>query len=863
MDDLFAQDINKEQKQIINAPTTTIMLGDNKTYEFKGAVDDMTMFDLKETKTKSEVRSVKKTLLNTLKEQNKHIDDGTVTYAKRRETATSIFKNKSSSLSFDSKWYGKDSPEMVRVKKTVNYMNNILDAGCEKYVKIEKEAKYIDGEAMKDALHIAFDEAHAACEFYISEKARKNEAKHTAGIRRLNKIIDIRNEIERERLKYDALADALQIKSLENFDVEQDMKKSPRELSTRHLTTKAEISEWQNQGNSTDVYRIVVKEEGKDAVYYIKENLPLLSSDPEGFLDRRIAQLEKSKENMDNEKVELRMKKANMDAQDYDAALTFLRALKKRINDAPEAQKQSVKQKIVELFSHDFDKMFTLFSIHNKAVEAMEEQGDKNDGKMDWEEIARDSGNPMCQLAKYILDNTKGKNGEKIKLEKKTAMEWIREKMGLTDADNDIISALNNLHNQKSDKGVEDLFRVSMGKEVELFGQMRDRSNGKGDEREIAAANNTGTFVLSKMCGFTDVVTESDMRIVRFKNRQGEMVESFCTVTKEAEGEEYLELLKKAEKEGKKIDYTPKAIRSLMRLQAFDTLCLQVDRHGRNFKCKVVEQGDSILITDVMSYDHDMSFLEEKLEDAFKDSKTGEIGKKGFLPPMTQRIKKGSPEYRYLREKYFGIKEPDIVKNLKIPQYRPQLRNRPALQKNVNKMLMDLPWKANGDLQLVEGDYIPKESSLINNYSGKIYKIPQDPGENASEEEKKAYREKKEKYDTWFDIEKYANLKFMRNPEIDKEFGMSEEEQEEASRELVDIIVKLKPLVLLDDSREKDKEEINKKVAEYKEKHPDNKQSDKDIIKQHIDKFKRNSSNEEKRETAKLMKRLIEENQRK
>ena len=146
------------------------------------------------------------------------------------------------------------------LKKTVNYMNNLLDSGCERFIKVVKDTEYIDAGAMKDALHVAFDEAYAACENYISEKARKKEGKWRAGGRRLNKVIELRNDIEKERLKYDALADAMQVGNLTDYDVKKDKSKSPRELSTRHFSIKAEISDWQNEGNSTDVYKIIVRE---------------------------------------------------------------------------------------------------------------------------------------------------------------------------------------------------------------------------------------------------------------------------------------------------------------------------------------------------------------------------------------------------------------------------------------------------------------------------------------------------------------------------------------------------------------------------------------------------------------------------
>ena len=444
-----------------------------------------------------------------------------------------------------------------------------------------------------------------------------------------------------------------------------------------HLTAEATYTEWQNQGNSTDVYMIKVMEGGVEKTYYIKENLPLISSDLEGFIDRRIAQLQVSGDKIGSDGEELRMQKAGMKAEDYAAALSLLTEMKKELASATGAEKVKVRDRFIKFFSHDFDKMFRELDIHNRAAKALEENGGDNNGidLAHWERIANDKNNPMNDVALYILNlyklNQEKKKADDIGTQPfiimpKDSYQWVKEKMRLTDKnDGGVLKILKQIYGNKNDKRVEDLFRISLGKEVELFGQMRDRM--AGDEREVAAANNTATHVLAEMSSFSDVVTGSRTKVVRFKNREGKMVESFCTVIDEAEGKEFIVLQKEAEEENLKIEYTPNATRKLMRLQAFDTLCLQVDRHGRNFKCLSDRTNDGrIIIKDIMSYDHDMSFSEETLSDAFKnhESKNAsdkEVKKKGFLPNPTTRIKKGSPEYMYVMKKYFNYSTPSFL----------------------------------------------------------------------------------------------------------------------------------------------------------------------------------------------------------
>jgi hypothetical protein len=501
-----------------------------------------------------------------------------------------------------------------------------------------------------------------------------------------------------ERSKYELTVDALQYNSLEGFDLKelrgsaddvpedgelqeeqneqeelkQDEKLVRKEkkvynlhaLSAMHKHSVAVKTDWQNQGNSTDVYRIVVKEEGSDVVYYIKENLPLLSSDVEGFLDRRLTELASSKQahvSNDSSREELRMREAHMKEADYDACTRFLTAIKNKIQNAPAAERLNVRKRMTAIFAHDFDRMFKQLHYHNQAARILDKEGDNFDVAK-WTAVAKNQDNPQYEIAKILLDYM-GYDLEGNKIDASDAgaeareplkeineKDWIIKELKLNEGtDQDLGRLLGDVFGQDQKSGIiENLFRISLGKEVELFGQMRDRT--AGDAEEITATNNTATSRLATRTGFSDVVTVSESRIVRFKDRNGNEVERFCTVMKEAEGDEFLDVLKRAGDENKQIEYTPDVIRELMRLNAFDMVCLQVDRHGRNFKCKTEEKDGKIIITRVMSYDHDMSFGEESLKDAFKDGQD-----KGFLKNPTQVIKKDSPMYRYVVRNYFHL----------------------------------------------------------------------------------------------------------------------------------------------------------------------------------------------------------------
>ena len=621
-------------------------------------------------RSQSELLSADEQYKNSMKELMGKND---YSYREKRQLETENFRNMSALLISDKKWYSffnSESAEMKRVKESVSYLNNILSQPIEKYFKSGGENVF-DSSGLKALIDEAFDDAIKACNEYIDAKNAQGEKTRSTGVRRLRKVRDMLSLCEREKYHYSYLVDAIKSGEID-CDPATVSQKSMLELTTLHLSAVADTTEWQHQGNSTDVYKITV---GKET-YYIKENLQLISADIEGFLDRRLEQLRVSREHCgDEENEENRMFKAGMKEEDYNACIGLLETMKHELDTKEGAEKERAKASFIEFFSHDFDKMFTELRVNNTAAKLLEEDGGEFDLKK-WEDIAKDKNDIMYSAAVYILDAYKEQNKdnkeqkkEKPPIVTKSALDWVTDKLKLSN--NKLLGdALKKVYGQKGDKRLEDLFRISLGKEVELFGQMRDRMDG--DEREIAAANNTATHVLADKFGFNNLVAGSKTKVVRFKNRAGKMVEAFCTVIEEAKGDEYLDILKNARDKNLKIDYTPHALQQLMQLEAFDRLCMQVDRHGRNFKCDWVKEGDSIVIKSIKSYDHDMSFGEESLKGAFTADKNkdenapdNQMKMKGYLPNPTLRIKKGSAEYKYIRSKYFGIDFPEYLQNKK------------------------------------------------------------------------------------------------------------------------------------------------------------------------------------------------------
>ena len=83
----------------------------------------------------------------------------------------------------------------------------------------------------------------------------------------------------------------------------------------------------------------------------------------------------------------------------------------------------------------------------------------------------------------------------------------------------------------------------------------------------------------------------------------------------QAKGGEYGKATSAAMNEGKKVTYSPEAVRQLSQLQFFDCLCGQIDRNVSNRFVTVDKAEDKITITGVQGIDNDMAFGQLRYRD--------------------------------------------------------------------------------------------------------------------------------------------------------------------------------------------------------------------------------------------------------
>ena len=637
-----------------NLAKTAIKHTENdRTYDYPDTVD-MHLFINTDTRTRAQVKRDLATTSQRLQEYESD-EQNQIAFSNVREAERQNFKNLSMRLYTNHMgWrylWKKDSDEMDKLKQNLIYLNNLLDQQGSAFAN--KDGVNIP--ELQRKITIAFDEVINACREYVVKKKQQNQGKHKYGRNRLMMVDQIYKSCVGEKQKFIALADALRTNSFDLVKDEDIEDLSLNELTTKHMVVETEDVEYQNEGNSTDVYKIKVQENGKNVSYYIKENLPLLDEDVDGFVDRRLAQLRASFEAKKNKAgiQEDRLVKAKLGDAEYSFAIKFFEALKARLDNAKPRDKAEAREKVLGLLNKDFDEMFKEFRAYNMAADRLSKTETANDG-MENGEYKKDD--PNYLVAKFLREAKAGAGGKPVVMKKMTALEWITKEMGLSKKkDSDILKVFK----EKSDEQIERLFAISAGKEVELYGQIKKRLGEA--KQDNSAANNTATCELAKIMGFTDVVTVSDTRVVRFKDRTGKVRTAYCTVCEAAEGDEFINLIKEAEKDHKTIQYTPDAMRQLMRLQAFDTVCLQTDRHGRNFKCEVDRSKDGkLIITRIKSYDHDMSFGEDDIADTILKGE-----KNAFLPGLMTKAKKGTPLYNYIVKNYFKNAGDEWTKKVK------------------------------------------------------------------------------------------------------------------------------------------------------------------------------------------------------
>lgn len=649
-------------------------------------------------------------------------------------------KNASQILAQDQKWYRffqRESDEMTRVKNSLHYLNNLMEQGIFS----------MDKALLRETVNQAYITLLDACDTYVT--THRNKAKYSEGKRRMARVKQVRAMAQTEMDRFKIAANNYVMGMLDTTGM-----KTVRDLTSGVVEEQAVVSRFMTQGNSSNVYRQILKPheetEQKKQIpenetaeakrlremaerdqaeraeilkhhVYVKKDEPLLNEDLPAYLDRRMKELTRSRDNkaaygslskeaylekvkaQEREIDELDRKVAagemeereateqintirasqeelrlvgRLDDKDYELADKFLKALKDGLQNG---DKEAKLKRYINFLGHDFERVFNDLKDYNETVE--QAQKDQESLKKTIKMLEDDLSKPGAKEMLAFLKKGLAEGG----LQKKNEYQWISENarsLGLDPSqDQDILKVL--LEMQRADgeemmvsDRISKLFNRSLGKEAELFGQQCERS-GLSDTQALAS-NNTATARIAKLCGMQDVVTRSWKSMLTFQEigqKGEEKTTAMCTLSEEAEGEEMLSLVERAEKAGAKLCYSPNAIRQKIRLQMFDTLCLQTDRHWRNFKCKVTEQNDKVppvwTVESLKSYDHDQSFGPKNLNQYFEIIKDPAgltcTSRPGFLPPLIATVDKRSKLYSYLKTTKMGGSNDNILDSIHRP----------------------------------------------------------------------------------------------------------------------------------------------------------------------------------------------------
>ena len=288
-----------------------------------------------------------------------------------KNTTTSKFIVKGTSvLSKDWRFCASASPEMEWVRKSLAALNNLLDEGLKKYIK---ENGIFDGKEYLKTINTAYDEFIEAAQNYVDSRNPSTPP----GKRRKNQVAALLNFAKKSRLDINNIIDAVKDGAIDFSQMDEATKNG---LNSWNLVEHIEAREadgkveWQNEGNSTDVYKLQLK--AKDGIndgmtYYLKENLPFLNENMLGFCNRRFKQLQKSQENRgknDPEHPE-EQRLLKISADDYEFGRRLLSNLAEGINKAGDADKDKVSQKYAGYFAYNFDDIFREMEFYNKAAD--------------------------------------------------------------------------------------------------------------------------------------------------------------------------------------------------------------------------------------------------------------------------------------------------------------------------------------------------------------------------------------------------------------------------------------------------------------------------------------------------------------
>ena len=611
-------------------------------------------------------------------------------FREQREVKDRLFDANASILKKDKKsWWRKDSTKMADIKIAMDRVQMLMQTDF-----TQSNEFFIDGKLnfnkIGKTIMEEIEKAIGFCNAYL-EDPKKMGSGSTATRRRGN-VETCKQMLEKEMQTFRILVQPdIELTLVGN----QDNLRTPRDILSGIKVIQVNNVQHQNQGNSQEVYVVDVNrtdvegqhvegvnQNGEKVKYYMKENLPMLDKTTDLYLDRRIKELKKglqfkkSQNEDERKKEEYRMKKSDTDDTDYDNGITFLEAAKEAITKGEQKKKDAAKEDFCKFLAHDFDSLFRSYEEYKRIL------GRSAKGKeaLSEEEMAKLKEQAKEDPIKSLLYEALMKQSAGEEVEVLGPFDWlVKTEIIKMDANNPLYKILESISKQgdvirdgKSTSRLEVLLRVTTGKEAELYGQMTARAKGGTDMSQYLTMM---TSEMGDVYGF-DVLCKTYMAVTDFERWNEEQANgSVVTLQEEAKGMEWIELQKQAQKNGKKVKLTGNAARQLISLQVIDTISAQTDRHGRNFKCDYVEEGEYYIVNTVKAYDHDMSFSEVELENAFEaekdtEGKTKKLKKNGFLPPMMQKISPSSPLFRYICRNYLN-KKPELgwMKDIKKATY--------------------------------------------------------------------------------------------------------------------------------------------------------------------------------------------------
>ena len=599
-----------------------------------------------------------------------------VPYSARVEKTKELSRTRASSLSKTWKIFG-NSVEMDAVIKNVNGLNSILEAEIPRTTDGR-----IDADILKQRHLKGYEAALNACQYYLDVKTPK----YGWTKKRYRRVEAMKATLEKERELLEVVISNIADQKYTKEELQNIQ--TPRDLLSMVRSVKVEgEAELQMEGNSTDVYRVKLTVNGKEGWYYFKQNLKPVSDDLPGFVTRRLRQLSNSQAHIGDKKGEEARLFGKIDQTDYELGTRFLNGMQTAINGVSDSVKDTkeLNKRLLSFLGHDFDTLFKKLDEYNALADQTERErfslmaqinsarANNNAAALQAYENQLRSLKPMQKLTEYdwLVRLSKDKtNPLGISLKKDANLFAVLKEM--SESQDNLATT------QGGNNRIRRFFTRTLGKEIEAYGQQKERSNTSNNE--VMAKNNTATYRMANLFHFDDVVTSSESAVVDIKLAGAEKSDHVTgTISVEAPGLEMLRLVEIAEQQNKKIHYSPKAIRQLIRLQMFDTTCMQTDRHWRNFKCMTKPDlrnwdgsaplDQDIVIESIGSYDHDMSFGNVLLKDAFKDKNNpdGPSVKNGMLPPIIRKIKSIGAESSYYRNRIVGEIDLSLFDKMQMP----------------------------------------------------------------------------------------------------------------------------------------------------------------------------------------------------